>query len=290
MGTILKNLNNFIAKHNIHISAFLNTIIQPYTLYNLNQKKWWPDDVKDILDIKTYLFLYFVLLTIVAYNIGIKHIKMDFEKLNEKLLLSESRVDFVLSQIQSCIYSSLIEFSRKLELEKEDIQQDRITVFGLKDIAGVKKFFGLSRYSDNPNYRDLSNKEYDIQKGCMAKGYSNGWHVEKGNIPSFEEKPKEYENYFRQHYGLNHSDVRTLSMPSRYYASVSIKKGAEEKGVLVFESLRPNRFDDTKIRNELEYLASKVGDLMELLDIKEEKVSQTVMNDINNLVKSRGNQ
>ncbi len=288
MTIILVNLKDFLAKYNVYISTILNTIIQPYIIFSLNQKKWWISDVKNIWDIKTYLFLYLFLLFIVAYNIGIKYIKMDFKNLENKLKLSESRIDHVLNLVQSCIYSSLVEFSKKMELDKEDIQQDRVTVFGLRDITGTKKFFGLSRYSDNPNFRELSNKEYDTKKGCMAKGYSNGWYVERGNIPSFEESPKEYEDYFRQQYGLSHSEVRNLSMKSRYYASISIKKGAEEKGVLVFESLRSNRFDDSKIKTELEYLASKVGDLMELLDMKEERVSQPVMAYISNLEKNRG--
>lgn len=285
MWTSLKNL---IAKYNTSISVIVNVIIQPAILYNLNSRDWGVTNSNFAGNIKTYLFLYVILIFVVVYNIFILYLKMDFKQLTEQLAETETRLNSVLGQVQSCIYSSLVEFSKKMELEKEDIQQDRVTVFGLRNVDGVKKFFGLSRYSDNPNYRELSNKEYDIQNGCMAKGYSNGWHIEKGNIPSYEEKPKEYEDYFRRQYGLSHSEVRNLSMKSRYYASISIKKGAEEKGVLVFESLRSNRFDDNRIKTELEYLASKVGDLMELLDMKEEKVSQTVMNDINNLVRSRG--
>lgn len=282
------NLKNLVAKYNTSISVVVNVIIQPAVLYNLNSRDWGVANPNLAENIKTYLFLYVVLIFIVVYNIFILYLKMDFKQLSEQLAETETRLNSVLGQVQSCIYSSLVEFSKKMELEKEDIQQDRITVFGLRNVDGVKKFFGLSRYSDNPNYRELSNKEYDIQNGCMARGYSNGWHVERGNIPSFEESPKEYEDYFRQQYGLSHSEVRNLSMKSRYYASISIKKGAEEKGVLVFESLRSNRFDDSKIKTELEYLASKVGDLMELLDMKEERVSQPVLAYISNLEKNRG--
>lgn len=292
MWTIGKKIKNFIGKYNIYISVILNIIVQPCTLYELNQKKWfpdkWPDNFENIFSIKGYLVLYLILIIIVLYNIGIKYIKFDFEDLAKRLENTNSKLDVVLKQVESCIDGSLIEFSKKLGLEKEPIQQDRVTVFGLRNVAGTKKFFGLSRYSDNPNYRDLSNKEYDTQKGCMAQGYSNGWHIEKGNIPSFEDKPREYEDYFRKNYKLSHADVRSLTMKSRYYASISIKKGTEEKGVLVFESLHPNRFDENKIKVELEYLSSKVGDLMELLEMKEEKVSQTVMDDIKNFVKNRG--
>ena len=59
--------------------------------------------------------------------------------------------------------------------------------------------------------------------------------------------------------------------------------------MLVFESLQTDRFDEDMIKPELENLANKISDLMELLEMKEEKVSQAVMKDINNLVKnSRG--
>lgn len=289
MGAIIKNFRSFIAKNNIIISPIINVGMQPFLIYNLNQRKWWNDNIENIWDAKIYLFLYLLLILIILYNIGIAYIKMDFKNLEEKLEKSNQYLDFVLAQIQSCIDNSLIEFSRKMKLEQESEKQDRISIFGLKNVNNKKSFFGISRYSENPNYRGLSNKEYDTQKGCMAKGYCNGWHIEKGNVASFEENPKEYENYFRQHYGLSHADVRNLSMKSRYYASVSIKRGAEEKGVLVFESLQADRFDEDMIRPELENLANKISDLMELLEMKEEKVSQAVMKDINNLVKnSRG--
>jgi hypothetical protein len=285
MWTSLKNL---IARYNTTLSIIVNVIVQPVVLYNLNSRDWGINNSGFSGNPRFYLALYVILIMIVLYNIFVMHLKMDFKQQSKKMSDIEQQLNSVLVQVQSCIYSYLIEFSKKLGLEKEPVQQDRITVFGLRNVAGTKKFFGLSRYSDNPNYRDLSNKEYDTQKGCMAKGYSNGWHIEKGNIPSFEDKPREYEDYFRKNYKLSHADVRSLTMKSRYYASISIKKGTEEKGVLVFESLRPNRFDENKIKIELEYLASKVGDLMELLEMKEEKVSQTVMDDIKNFVKNRG--
>lgn len=281
-------IRNFIAKHNILLSAGFNIFVQPFVLFKLNEKKWFPDDFKNIFEDESYLFLYCCLLIITIFNIGIKRIKFDFDALKKELEQTNTRLDKVLYQVQSCINSSLVEFSKKLELDKEKNLQDRITVFGLRNIKGKKKFFGLSRYSDNPNFRDLSNKEYDIDKGCMAQGYSNGWHIEKGEIPSFEDNKKEYEDYFRQNYGLSHSDVRNLSMKNRYYASISIKKGVEEKGVIVFESLKSNRFDDNRIKTELEFLKSKIYDLMELLEMKEESVSQNIMSDIKNLVKNRG--
>lgn len=283
-------MKNFLAKYNIIISSILVILIQPAIFYKLGQAEWFPSDIFVIREWKRYAGYYIVLVAIICYNIYINKTKIDYQKLEDELKQTNICLDNVLNQIQACIYSSLVEFSQKMKLDEEEEQQDRISVFGIKNVNNVKKFFGLSRYSDNPNYRELSNKDYDIDKGCMAKGYSNGWHIEQGNIQKYEDDTENYEDYFRHNYNLNHSDIRKLTMKSRYYASISIKKGSDEKGVIVFESIKSMRFDEQTIKPELEHLASKIYDFMELLEIKQQKVSKIIFADIDKIMKNkRGN-
>ena len=180
-------------------------------------------------------------------------------------------IDTMSKQTQESINKILIDCALRLNFSSEPYKGDRLTIFGLRGDS----FFAISRYSEHSEFHTInSNKHYALNKGCIAKGYAHGWHFVSANIPSYDKSPKEYSDFFRHSYNLKHNDIRDLSMKSRLYAVQRIsRRGEKDLGVVVFESLRPNRITEEQIRNELQKIAELSYGYLKVLDMKAEQIS-----------------
>ena len=275
-------MRNFIGKHNIWIFPILNIVILPFVAAKLQDLGWYPQDWAALSkrNVAIYL-LYFVLLIACVLNIYFTNTKYYIKRMKSELSFYKNIADLMTQSIQVCIHKSLLDSADRLGLKNEKTHEDRLTIFGIKYNKG-SSFFVLDRYSENPIYRNIRSKEYPLNKGCISKGYQNDWHFEKGCFPSFEKDKNGYGDYIRKNYNYNHSDIRNLNMKSRFYAVKRIKrKNEKELGVIVFESMRPNRFQEDQIKSELSRLAEEAYDFLKVLDLKAEKVSQEIDIEIN---------
>ena len=267
-------MKNWILKH-AHWIFPVCDIILAINIAFLERFGWLPE----IFEFKLsrinfyFLFLYGILLVNIYLRIVYNKKSMDYEKLSQKTKLYEKMIDTMSSQTQECINKIVIDFAKKLGFSSDPLKCDRLTIFGLRNFS----FFALSRYSENPVYEEIHSKEYPIDKGCIAKGYQNDWHFEVGSFSPYEKDKDAYERYMRQTYGYNHSDVRKFHMKSRFYAVKRIRtENGKNEGMVVFESIKANRFPEEYIRQELEILAQKVCDFLTILDMKAEQLSDEV--------------
>ena len=268
-------MRNFIGKYNIWIFPILNILVLPLVVailqeYGKKNKNWRIINRQNVY----IYFCYFILIFSCILNIYFTDTKYYVNKMKSELSFYKNISDIMTQSIQVCIHKALSDSAERLGLKNEKIHEDRLTIFGIKHNE-VSSFFVLDRYSENPMYRKIRSKEYPLNKGCIAKGYQNDWHFEKGCFPSYEKDKSKYESYIRQTYNYNHADVRDLNMKSRFYAVKRIKRNNEkELGVIVFESIRSDRFPEALIKSELCKLAEESYDFLKVLDLKAEKVSK----------------
>lgn len=273
-------MKNWIGKHARFIMIF-SEAAPTVAAYIFGAFGWWlntiefPLSARALWSICWRLGLYCVVITSVILWFFYHKVNFEYEENNKKLLSIKKQMDLILNQIQKCMDSILYQSSVNLNLASEHLKEDRLTIFGLRNDT----FFALSRYSENPLFKSIhSGKKYFLNKGCIAHGYINGWHIEKGlNVPDYSEDKEGYKKYFKSMYQLQNSDIRDLSMKSKYYAVKRIQKpGHPPLGVVVFESLRANRFEEEIIQKELTNIAETVYDFLTILDMKAEQLSDEV--------------
>lgn len=206
---------------------------------------------------------------LIKNNIDIKALK-DERDCYKKIVIETS--DKSIEKIRN----KTMQAAKKLQFYTQPHKMDRITIYALLNDS----FFALSRFSLNPAYQKITpDKQYPLDKGCIALGYKDGFFYESGkNFPDPEKNFKEYEDYTRNHYNYSHTDVKSMSMHSTCYAVKRIYKEDKCLGVIVLESIQKNRFNEEDAKEQLDQLASKIYYLLDLLDIKVQEVSKKITN------------
>ncbi|MDD5021464.1 MAG: hypothetical protein PHR82_04905 [Endomicrobiaceae bacterium] len=165
--------------------------------------------------------------------------------------------------LQSIVYELIKLIATTLELAKKNEKSDRITVYTLyKD-----SFFALARCSENPELSRINpNKIYPKNKGCISKAFQHAWWYEDEIPESYVNNRTEYTGYMTTKYNYCKQDIKGMSMISNYYAAHRIDYNSEPLGVIVFESLEKNRFDETKIKQILKPLSDQLGVILHCLN------------------------
>lgn len=167
--------------------------------------------------------------------------------------------------VQEKIRNRIIETVKTLGFYEQKNKTDRITIYAMTN----NSFFALERFSLNPKYANIDkSKIYPLDKGCIAQGYEHGFYVSENDIPDPQESFSQYDDYTRQKYKYTHSEVRSMSMRSTYYAVARICKNDKCLGVIVLESTKKQRFSNYNVKKILEILSTKVFNFLDILDLK----------------------
>lgn len=267
-------MNNWIGKHSYWLVPLLD-ILTAVGLVFLPILEFWP---KSSVSYSFFTLLIYLILTV---NFFIKKkysfIKIEYKNILKDLSIHKNILNLILKYNQDNIGKVLKTTSDNLGFNKTKEKEDRITLFGIRN----NSFFILARWSENPMYRNINQtKTYDINSGCIAKAYQNGWLYEKGTIPDFNKNPNGYIEYFKTNYSIKEQKIRKLSMKSRYYAAIKICDIHKEYGILVVESKCPERFSESIIKIALESGSKELCYLLEVLELRTKNLSDSLESEI----------
>ena len=222
-----------------------------------------------------------VFVEIIAAVCDIKYSKK-ISRLKRELNTYKSIVVKTSSSAKEKIRNKLLSTVRNLGFYEQDIKQDRITIYALEKDKG---FYIIDRFSLNPQYENKhKDKVYPINKGCIAKGYQDGFYYESGTkVCDPNKNLKKYKDYMNKKYKYKPIEIKDIAMKSRFFAvcrvDCKIEQNNENLGVIVYESLLPNRYSEADIRKELSVLSNKISYFLYLRCI--EKKKEILLNDIN---------
>ena len=260
-------------KHIAHIDILLSLfcVIAGYLLDKYGLIPGREINLKFILVISSYFFLIISALTkiiMVKNNHDIQILK-DERDCYKKIVIETA--DNAIEKIRN----KVMQTAKHLQFYNQPIKSDRITVYALFNDS----FFALSRFSLNPAYQKISSdKKYPLDKGCIARGYEDGFFYDSGkNFPNPFSNFNEYKDYTRNNYHYSHAEVKAMSMHSTCYAVKRVYKEEKCLGVIVLESTQPNRFNEADAKKHLDKLAARIYYILELLDIKAKELSNNVI-------------
>lgn len=149
-----------------------------------------------------------------------------------------------------------------LHFNEQNKKTDRITVYGLN--TSETEFYAVSRYSENAAFEKINaQKTYNRKKGCISIGFEQGECIENKDFPDYGENPEEYIEFTCKKYGYEREEIEQFSMHSRYYAVKRIRRNEKNLGVIVIESLLPNRFSKKEITPVINQLSEDISPLLE---------------------------
>lgn len=210
-------------------------------------------------------------------------IKDDLKKKDETIAVLKKEIKrqkVALSQfrefIDDMIMGHLAAAANQLNFEKEEEKLDRITVFVLAN----NSFFALARFSLNPDYQNIdTEKNYDCHKGAISKGYANGWHYIGGDDrKDHRNNMGAYTKWLKNSYGYSKEEVEDMTMKSLCYAVKRMNKREKCLGVIVLESITPQRFTEDEAKVVLEQLSKNIDPILKT--IKFDSKTATVLREV----------
>lgn len=166
--------------------------------------------------------------------------KPRLKKMESELEKCQTQIDLMPELVRDLFDGYLYNLaSDKLGFGKCCINNERISLY-IHD-SDTNAFTLCGRYSANPDYGSRGRVSYPDSKGCIAKGWQNGWYFDD-QFPCPETKYKDYVNYCSKHYGIQKGICRALKMKSRVFAVLRIENKGDFIAVIVLESTEPKRF------------------------------------------------
>lgn len=160
-------------------------------------------------------------------------------------------------EICSILQPKMHEAAQKLSFNGNINKSDRITIY--RDL-GDGTLFILGRYSRHGTYRNIDpEKKYPINKGAIGKGYECDFFMTKGReIPDPVKQNSKYIDHLIKKYNFTSEEVKNINMPCRFFAVKRINNSSQILGVIVIESLEPNRFKEQEVKSVFEDLIREV--------------------------------
>lgn len=123
----------------------------------------------------------------------------------------------------------------------------RISIYYLD--GDKKNLVLLERFAKNHEYNMAGRPFFPRDQGVIGHAWSNGSHFEK-RIPIFNRKNTHYYQYLEDNYELSRDVSSRLRMKSRTIGGFAIEDAqGHHIGVIIFESLDQNDFDDEKLQD-----------------------------------------
>jgi hypothetical protein len=162
-----------------------------------------------------------------------------YKDLKERAKRAQELEDVIAENITEIINGIILGLVSKLGLKQDD--NSRISLY-VNHPSG--DLVNVGRVATNPNIEKVGRKILPKNVGCVGKAWAEGWAY----VRSFGEG--EYVEH-ECHYGMKPEEIQGLAMKPQFMAALRIDDGPREIAVVVFESLQPERFDETRIRREL---------------------------------------
>ncbi len=178
-------------------------------------------------------------------------LKPSIQGLQKSLGEQKQKNEKFIEKIAYLFQGYALELSRKIQFENDD----RITLY-VHDKN--QTFIRFGRFSQNPEYQKPGRSEYPDSQGCISNGWRSGWCYESDMGGTEQEKIKK-----AKFYGFETDVYKNIKMKSRFLAAIRVD---DEKGnslaVVVVESLKENRFDETNLKNSLCQEKGFIADLI----------------------------
>jgi uncharacterized protein (UPF0128 family) len=141
-------------------------------------------------------------------------------------------------------------------------ENERITVYYKNK---QNQFISLGRYSKNPKFVNHKPKEYNINKGCIAKGWEIGTFFDN----EFPDNDKQYINYSSKHYSMTKKEINSLKMKSKLFAILRIDRGNEYIGLIVLESMDKDKLTKEKAIDFLKKIENEICNLLTKIKVNQ---------------------
>ena len=188
----------------------------------------------------SYIIFYFGLKNTSDEN---QSLKLDLEEKNKKIKeISESKSELE-SEYESLRANYDLFFDRMLTLIATSLKlevRDRISVYFIPKDEEI--FVLKSRFSKNKALIKKSNKNYPFKEGFIYKAIEEGGIIE--NINADSKNIEDYVSEVINKCNITRERIIALNMKSQsYYIKTIDEDSTETIGLIVLESLDPNKFD-----------------------------------------------
>ena len=169
----------------------------------------------------------------------------------KKLESSERQLNAVGDHAEMMLEGLLLNLAKRLGFSPDG--QSRATIY--LHVPALNLFSFCGRYSENPELRKKGRSTFPDDKGCISKGWRNGWHLDR----SIPDDDADAAQYHRDTYGVAKGTYQTLKMKSKLFAVQRIKDGSRPVAVIVVESVERSAFDDHELRAALDAASEDFG-------------------------------
>ncbi len=168
--------------------------------------------------------------------------------------LSDERekVDLIASNIETLVNGWLLRLSEKIGFQRDE--SSRLTIY-IHNNNG--HFISFGRYASDPSHSSKGRNLLPDSIGCIAHAWKTDWCYE-GNLT--------YKTA-RQKYHLTKDIYEGMHMKSKFYAVKRIVTSGNKKpvAVLVFESLKQDRFPEDQIKKTLDNEEAYLSEIIHCL-------------------------
>jgi hypothetical protein len=176
---------------------------------------------------------------IVVIEVSRAKTRESYRQLKDRADRAQQLEDTIAENITEIVNGIILGFSSKLALQPDD--NSRISLY-VDNSSG--DLVNIGRVATNPNHRLIGRKVLPKDRGCVGKAWAEGWAF-VGDFGA-----QDYDAH-GGHFGMSPEQIAGLAMKPRFIAALRIDEGARSLAVLVFESLQANRFDEVRIRKEM---------------------------------------
>lgn len=133
----------------------------------------------------------------------------------------------------------------------------------------------LGRYSGNGNYNRRTTYEYNDNEGLIGKAWNEGEQILTGS-PKWVKNGSEYKKFMKQKCSITDKRLSKIRMRSRsfFIKTLDDKNTAENPdGIIVFESMEPNKIIITECKQLLENNENSILSLLKNMKSLTNRVS-----------------
>ena len=114
-------------------------------------------------------------------------------------------------------------------------------------------FYLLARYSINPEFDKINRQKFPTRYGVISQAWQHKSCVDTMKCPEYSASPQDYIEYMSETYDYDNEKINKLIMKSCEFVAISISDADKHIGVIVFETVKSNRFKQQKIREIKKY-------------------------------------
>lgn len=175
-------------------------------------------------------------------NVLAQYLEGEFiSHLRRKAERAQELENLIATNIREIIEGILNGFGKQVRLTDDD--QTRISLYVKAD---ANKLANIGRVSTNPNFGEIGRRTIPIEQGCVGAAWAGGWSY----VKDFGEDDNFVSN--QENSGISVEILNALNMKPRFLAALRIADAhGRPLAVMVVESLQEERFEETKIKSEM---------------------------------------